>query len=185
MSVGIDKAPIIQEELDRLGYPLPLGASPASLDRRVQELLAEAGITRFTESDYRRLLRQAIKELSDNRDDTRRGSPNLAGVSTREENPMRLAARADELLTARAVFDPTADEYMAACAEARAELDEPDEPEASQGIGHDKGLELHVQATKILRARNLYGDDVTSELYADALKEAAKVLSINLTGRSA
>jgi hypothetical protein len=214
-SATIDTTAILLEELDRLGEPLPIAIATHGFSRiadDVARVLDERGQSRYSAAQWRSALLEVFKRLTDSKGDASRRSPNLA--STKKDNQMtsnepstnsvsrvlrslntvhepadaasvRLAARANEILTAQAVFDPTPQEYMSAIAEARAELDEPDEQEASQGIGHDAGLELHVKATQILRARGIYKEDETLELYESALDEAATAGGISLTGRSA
>jgi hypothetical protein len=171
MSATIDVAPIIDAELDRLGYPLPLGASPASLDRRTRELLDEAGMSRFTSEQYRRALRRAIAELADNSDSLTKGSPNLARMAEHQ--------RAEQIL-GKAGY--SADEYVAAITAAQKELAEGEDPEIVY-TGSRSGEELDIAAMKILHARGEW--DPNAEQYLQAISEAAAVLGIDLSQRGA
>jgi hypothetical protein len=65
-----DTAPIVNDELARLGVPLPpeiAGPGPKGVDAKAQEILRRQGIQRFTEQQYRDAVREAIVELSDTR----------------------------------------------------------------------------------------------------------------------
>lgn len=185
-SATIDVSPILKEELDRLGYPLPIGASPQSLDRRVRQLLDEAGIARFSEGDYRRMLRRAIAELSDSKDTTTmaeiteedvvRAQREFSGkfeladaVSTKTH--LRIVARLG-------TDDYSVDQYVAAAA---AIEEEDAEPEGVAYPGDPGGEALHLAALKILAGRQNW--DYDSEDYLRAIDEAARVLSIDLSGR--
>jgi hypothetical protein len=170
MSATIDVTPIIDAELDRLGYPLPLGASPASLDQRTRELLDEAGISRFTSEQYRRALRRAIAELADNRDSLTKGSPNLARMAEHQ--------RAEQIL-GKTIY--TSDEYLQAFAMAERELAE-DEDDAVVYAGDPGGEALDLCAMKLLHDRGEW--DPSADQYLQAVTEAAEILGISLTGRT-
>jgi hypothetical protein len=215
MAATIDTTAILLEELDRLGEPLPIPIATHGFSKiadDVARLLDERGQSRYSAAQWRSALLEVFKRLTDSKGDTSRRSPNVA--STKKENQMtsnepsdnavsrvlrslntvhepadsasvRLAARADEILTAQAVFDPTPQEYMAAIAEARTELGERDEPEDTRPVyrGDPGGKALHLTAMKILKDEGKDWDYDAAD-YSAALNEAAGVLSIDLTGRN-
>jgi hypothetical protein len=68
---SVDVERIVREELDRLGYPLPVEIArvggPKALDRRARKILEQKNLDRFSEADYRRAVKQAIQQLLDDR----------------------------------------------------------------------------------------------------------------------
>jgi hypothetical protein len=180
-SATVDTTAILLEELGKLGEPMPNeiaahGSSRIADD--VARVLEERGQSRYSGEQWRSALREVFRRLTDSKGDTSRRSPNLANVAG-----MDIHTRATTILAQRGIYDPDADAYVTACEEARAEL-EPDEGDAQAAYaGSDSGDELHLVAMKVLRARGLDWEHDASQ-YADAVKEAARILSINLNGRS-
>src|SRR6476660_2057377 len=77
-SQKIDTAGIVAEELARLGYPQPIEvnkAGPRGVDDRARRILADKGLTSFTEVQYRAAVRQAIADLTGSKDSLEGGSP--------------------------------------------------------------------------------------------------------------
>lgn len=93
-----------------------------------------------------------------------------------------LAARADRILEARAVFDPTPDEYSAALAEAAAELSD-DDKDTPVYTGTAEGEELVIRAKAHLAGMGLYEDRYSEDQFMAAMKAAALELGIDLARR--
>jgi hypothetical protein len=101
-----DTAPIVNDELARLGVPLPpeiAGPGPKGVDAKAQEILRRQGIQRFTEQQYRDAVREAIVELSDTRRRANVGEP-------QQVNDARDAAA--KVYLAKAGVDTTDETYL-------------------------------------------------------------------------
>jgi len=170
----IDVSPILREEFARLGDPLPVQvaqAGPRGVDRRAREVLREGGLAeRFTESDYRRAVRQALADLTGNADVLNDGSPLTAGDLIEDDAVRAIRARGEEV---------TAEGYSA----------ERDAQAAGQDIGEevlyagDPGGEIvHSRAMRLLAEQGKEHDHTADE-YRSALRVAFGEVTVHVPGR--
>jgi hypothetical protein len=87
-----DQGLILDEELDKLGSPLPVPVAQkgaAGIRQRAREILADKGIDPFGQADYRSAVREAIGE-------TVEGDARLDRVRTSSDNPREFVALATD-----------------------------------------------------------------------------------------
>jgi hypothetical protein len=185
MAATVDTTAILLEELAKLGEPLPLGIAAHGFSRiadDVARVLDERGQQSYSAAQWRSALKEVFRKLTDDKGDLRKRSPNLAHRKDAVKIDGRaLDARAQEILAANNVYDPTAEDYMNALEAAQAET--VSETRTSVYRGDPGGVALHLTAMKILEDRGKAWDHDADD-YKDALDEAAVILSIDLTGRN-
>jgi hypothetical protein len=211
----VDTTAILLDELAKLGEPLPIPIATHGFSRiadDVARLLDERGQQRYTESQWRSALREVFRQLTDSKGDTAHRSPNLArkdddmstltgkyepdpeevriaarrfenGVDALDMASVKIHARAEQILATR---DYTPDQYLEAVMQAQREL-EPTQSENRRGYTAAESAALHAETVTILLARDSYRTrgEWDADEYSDALVEAEKILSIDLTGRGA
>ncbi len=107
---AFDQAPIIIEELDRLGYPLPVPvakAGPKGIAKRALAWLAEQGKKSYTPEEFRAAVVRVLHDLV----------LELPKLTAEEERGWALHAAAEIKLAEAGKLDYSASEYMAAHAE--------------------------------------------------------------------
>lgn len=93
-----------------------------------------------------------------------------------------LAARADAILASRGEYDPDAETYSAALAEAAAELSD-DDDDRPVYTGSAEGEEIVVRAKAHLAGMGLYEGGYSEDQFMAAMKAAALELGIDLNAR--
>jgi hypothetical protein len=140
-----DKAMILDDELRQLGLPLPVPVAKlgvTGIRRRVAEILAEKG-DRYGKSEYRRAVRQAIREAIEGDARVDRVSAMVSGLVAKDARRRVLAAAVDTddvsklepneraslvdakakaLLKERWIFEPSEAQYLAAADEVERDL---------------------------------------------------------------
>jgi hypothetical protein len=111
--------------------------------------------------------------------DTAHQSPNLE-YRKDDMTGQELDARAQEILAADGIYDPTQEQYIAALEAAQAEI--PEEAKTAVYTGDPGGEALHLTAMQVLEKRGKRFEHTVDD-YLSAIDEAAGILSIDLSGR--
>jgi SOS response regulatory protein OraA/RecX len=189
VSTTIDTTGILLEELDRRTenglLPIEIARRGAALiSDDVTKLLIERNQEHYSAAQWRSALREVFRRLTDDRGDVAKRSPNIAHRKDQMNTPIGrdlLDIRARQILTARGIYDETMEQYSEALDEAQVEL-APAEDATAAYAGSDSGDELHLAAMSILKDRGRDWSYDGSE-YMDAIDEAARILTIDLSGR--
>jgi hypothetical protein len=171
-TANIDLSSVIVDEVNRTGVPAPPAVAKlgfSKIDDLARRLLADQGKARFNEDDYRRAVREVLRQVLDpNSDALDRRDPVVAAD---------LYDRAQQILAARGVpesYDTLADALVEAAAERPAPQPEPaPETEAANALVNSfrsdgATLEPHE---KHLAIENVVGAHVAKELGAGATPE--------------